>query len=486
MIILIADDEKLIRFTMKSMLNDILGSDCTYIEAANGHEFVKLCQKSMPDIAFVDIKMPYMDGITAIAECQKFSPTTEFVVISGYSDFEYAKKCIPLNITEYLLKPVEEEKLAEIIKILEKKLEYVKNQSNSRFQLLLINSFNYLFTFGKDSEYAEPRLDTAESYYVFGTYIKYSKKKHILYNELQKTFINSVNKFGNTINKQHSNYCLIYSNDGTPYFIFKAFKRYETSIIKQMQRICSLINTNGLTISLIYFKENHLSNIYDICEHLDETYYICMNYPNKSIIEYNTNTITSAQREILLLINQLLIAYIDADEVVYTDRMNKLWNYPMSIDVTVKLKYIANYIECITGYEVQSSNFKCFCKSLVNMGTTIYKNIEKPDNDIIEQIKTYIGKNYMYNISINQISDRFNLTPNYVSTIFHKRVGCKFMDYLTDIRISDAKRLLIKNNTASVKDIAIMVGYMNPRHFSTLFQKSTGITPTAYRKVHGL
>ena len=59
----------------------------------------------------------------------------------------------------------------------------------------------------------------------------------------------------------------------------------------------------------------------------------------------------------------------------------------------------------------------------------------------------------------------------------------KLIDYLTQVRMEAAKKLLCENITASVQDIALMVGYNSSRHFSTLFQKQTGMTPSSYRRV---
>lgn len=97
MVILVADDDRLIRFTIKSMLGDILGdSGNIFLEAANGRDMVRMCREGKPDVAFVDIRMPYLDGLQAIEECKKYSEWTEYVVVSGYSDFAHARKGIRL------------------------------------------------------------------------------------------------------------------------------------------------------------------------------------------------------------------------------------------------------------------------------------------------------------------------------------------------------------------------------------------------------
>lgn len=481
MIILIADDDKLIRFTMKSMLNDILTADCTFLEAGNGKELLHSCLKYSPDIAFVDIKMPLMDGLTAIEQCREASSLTEFVVISGYSEFEYAKKCITLDVTEYLLKPVEEESLRKILEVLKEKLEHTKTQSNSTFRLLLLNSFNYLSTVGDALDFEEPELEEGEFYFVFYAFFQYSKNKQTQYKQLQQHLVKKSKQLGSILIKQHQNYSLIYTNEGNPCFVFKTHFNYETSLRRSMEKIASPIQMDGILFSMVYFKNDSFSGIYNTCERLDKSQSFCLNYPNGSFIPFSCNQ-QFPDQACLSLVNQLLDSYQNADEVLYHTLAGKIYDYLKDKGPLSNLHTIAANIECITGFPVASEDSKSFYNSLKELEQSIYTNIVKPDNNMIDQIKDHIDRNYMNDISINQIAELFDLTPNYLSALFHQKAKQKFIDYLTGVRIIHAKKLLIQNNTASVKDIALMVGYNSPRHFSTLFQKMLGMTPSAYRR----
>ena len=96
--------------------------------------------------------------------------------------------------------------------------------------------------------------------------------------------------------------------------------------------------------------------------------------------------------------------------------------------------------------------------------------------------KTYVEDHYMEDICINTISSVCGITPNYLSKLFHQKEGMRFMDYLTQVRISHAKRLLISPSFSSIGEVAEQVGYNGARHFSKVFQKITGQTPSEYRK----
>ena len=107
--------------------------------------------------------------------------------------------------------------------------------------------------------------------------------------------------------------------------------------------------------------------------------------------------------------------------------------------------------------------------------------LEEEDSQKGKFMTFQTGKEF-FGISISQIADEFGLTANYLSTLFHRKTGGKFIDYLTNIRMEAAKKLLVQNVSATVQDVALMVGYNSARHFSSLFQKQTGETPSSYRK----
>ena len=67
-------------------------------------------------MVLTDIRMPYMDGLTLAEKIRQRYPSMKVVIFSGYDDFEYAQKAIKLNVTEYILKPVNVEELTSILK----------------------------------------------------------------------------------------------------------------------------------------------------------------------------------------------------------------------------------------------------------------------------------------------------------------------------------------------------------------------------------
>ena len=105
--ILVADDEAPARFLLKSFLADEGFSPEDIGEACDGLELVSLVQAERPRLCFVDIRMPGMDGLDALRICVPQATGTSWVIVSSYSEFEYARAALRLGITEYLVKPVD-------------------------------------------------------------------------------------------------------------------------------------------------------------------------------------------------------------------------------------------------------------------------------------------------------------------------------------------------------------------------------------------
>lgn len=232
----------------------------------------------------------------------------------------------------------------------------------------------------------------------------------------------------------------------------------------------------------MYISIKNIKDIYFECEKLDNCIGIEMNYPTGTVNEVIADHVQEETKEILKNTFFLLNAWERVDAVAYKEVLNDMYRKYKDIETDVNLECLSQYCGLIMQREISFETYKAFCRSFVEISESMYGNVEGADLDIVGKVKSYIEKYYMNDIGIGQIAESFDITPNYLSSIFHQRAGCKFVDYLTEVRISNAKRLLVQNQTASVKDIAVMVGYSSSRYFATIFQKITGVKPSAYRK----
>ena len=120
--IVIAEDEQRSREGLCRLIEGLGGDYQLVGTAANGAAALDMILTLKPDTVFTDIKMPVMDGIEVAAQVRARGVKTEFVIISGYADFEYARKSISLDVAEYLLKPVTLEDVQRALKRVEERL----------------------------------------------------------------------------------------------------------------------------------------------------------------------------------------------------------------------------------------------------------------------------------------------------------------------------------------------------------------------------
>lgn len=102
---------------------------------------------------------------------------------------------------------------------------------------------------------------------------------------------------------------------------------------------------------------------------------------------------------------------------------------------------------------------------------------------LTDKVKAYIGEHYNENISRQELADMMFVNSDYLSRIFNKETGMPLPDYIMQVRMEEAKRLL--HTDATVSDIAIRVGIDNYSYFSTVFKKYIGMTPMEYRRQKG-
>jgi two-component system response regulator YesN len=174
--IVIVEDEHLIR---KGLINTIdwLGMECIIIgEAANGMEGLERILELRPDLVITDIKMPLMSGVDMLQNASE-QHDFEKIILTSYGEFEYAKKAIDLRVFDYLLKPIDEDKLKNVIQKVKDKIEesnilkQFKNAIKDYKNIELVNVEFYLKTSNNKSKYTQEAIK----------YIKenYSKKANI-------------------------------------------------------------------------------------------------------------------------------------------------------------------------------------------------------------------------------------------------------------------------------------------------------------------
>ena len=109
------------------------------------------------------------------------------------------------------------------------------------------------------------------------------------------------------------------------------------------------------------------------------------------------------------------------------------------------------------------------------------ENNGKPENNAMGQIIRYVKQHHTRNITLDEVCEHFSYSRSYVSHMFKKTTGQGFREYLTQIRVEDAKALL-QYSRLGITEIALSVGFTDSNYFSKVFKLHTGMSPVAYRK----
>ena len=124
-----------------------------------------------------------------------------------------------------------------------------------------------------------------------------------------------------------------------------------------------------------------------------------------------------------------------------------------------------------------------FAQALFDATSQLLQRASDAD-DIIARVTAYIQQNFRENIDRDDVAAVAYITPNYLSKQFRSKMGMNLREYINQIRVDEAKRLLLSTNLP-VSEVAGMAGYENISYFSTVFRKRTGMSPVDWRNSGG-
>lgn len=198
--VIIAEDEELLLHSLAKKVEALDVNFEVIGKAQTGVQAYELVSQFTPDLVITDIRMPEMDGITLLQKIREKFPLIDFIITSGYSDFEYAKNAIHLKVTEYLLKPVDPDELKDALISLKNKYELQQSSFDDIFntntahntpcQIAAILKDYLLQNFNKDINFnlIANNMNYSPSYLtkIFYQYYECSPSKYLISLRIQK------------------------------------------------------------------------------------------------------------------------------------------------------------------------------------------------------------------------------------------------------------------------------------------------------------
>jgi two-component system response regulator YesN len=525
--LIIADDEKWVRTAVKTLIPfEELGLSLAS-EAANGIEALELCRQHEPDILVTDIMMPGLTGLELTKELRRLFPKLKIIIISGYNDFEYARTAMKYGITDYLLKPVEENELIQVLKRirseideearLSKALEAGEEQMKKALPVMCETFLNQLITRNSmTAEYIKSELQRYGIEMPNNTFIlcvtvpdeprkaEADKNRDCVYRSIVKR---AMKRYAGAVTFPlvHDRNVLIsiINNDNTAAGIREALR---VSGLILGRKLDMSISTG---ISTPTHQPGMLPDIYAKAWEALETKFW---KGNGTIAPYNPGMLTedrliSLSEETLNKITlnlklsnmQTAVSYVETLCASLRKDGNLkpavvkefFWQFLQSIMIMLNVQLTFIRHETMVSGEHPYDRIKetlfisslesCVCDLLQKIFNFYHDKNPLDNNNLVENAKKIIEKNFAGDISLEQVAKHVHLSPAYLSELFKKETGMSFIDYKTIIRIEHAKKLL-ETPAMNISEISGKVGYSDPKYFSKLFKRITGKTIYEYRK----
>lgn len=512
--LLVADDEPIAVESVEFMLQKNFPGLFQIKSCSTGKLVVELAAVFHPDVVVVDVDMPGISGIEAIRQIKEQNSTAVFVIISAYDYFDYAQEAVKLGVTEYMLKPFNEEGFTALFKRI---LALLDNQQTSKQNILeqqekwlmsipvLENSFiNSLNQLGEcDVANVENTCKLLGHRDVGGFVIIFS----LCWEDGEKLDKLSYSAFCHDIRRTYK--CILGSRkDCIITYVFDEdgglYTNAEESITKLKQRAAALgehmlvgVGTRQHTISEAHrsYKEarsavNMLKE--GVVDHING---------NILFMERLLKEESPRQKRDVLYIEEKICAGMEnEDPVLVVNELDAYINRAKTGEES--FASVRNAIADLwlnlgrrlgTPAETARTELNSLLKSedtdaladavrdiVVSTAVMLEMRKRKKATSIVERAEKYISEHYAQAISLDDVAQSVNLSQHYFSRFFKQEKGVGFADYLAKVRIDHAIELLLMDEL-SVKEIAYMVGFNDPNYFSKAFKKITGFTPLEYK-----
>ncbi|MDC7236110.1 MAG: response regulator [Spirochaetales bacterium] len=494
---ILADDEPVIVKGLTRLIDwkqkgiQIAGS------ASDGNRALELVRTIKPDILISDINMPGHTGIELLKIINSEQIPTRVIFISGFHEFEYAHAALKYGAVDYLLKPISESQLeSALLKAVDKPFNSEKTglpepealsppqlpdsgqgfysviqlciesqdfteSTEGEKDIITFSTANLIRDYFSDKELTHWILERDSRLFLL---LFHSQEKHLellverhvyqiirlIKESLNQRLIAAVGKtVDSSENLEKAFLCsqqimenrFFYSDENILYYKDTRAKRYSLDDLynRQQKLIESVVkyspDKTGETIN------SYLTALRDVT------------FGNKeATISFCLGAMVSLKKT--LETEEIHLNVLDFDDQKVLNEAYKLRSY-MDLD-----QWFHSQLEIISG-EYQA-----------------YR--ESRTHPEIDKIKKYIENHYSDNIRLQDLADLVFLHPNYISGHFKKFTGKNFKDYLTDVRMAEAEKLLTASDL-KVYEVAEHVGFTDYRHFSEVFKKKFGVSPRKFK-----
>ena len=501
-------------------------------EAGDGEMALPEIRKIKPDVIITDIRMPFMDGLSLCHILKQEMPQIHIIIMSGFDDFEYARRAITEGVDRYLSKPVTRKDMKEALEELRQKIETDREQQSFIDQYQL-----------ESREYEQfQRRKFLES--VFGGKLSVEK----IYEEAGRLNLDVSASCCNLIlycvsgceqNGTGEETSEIKNTEADLAGYFLRFKEYILSRWN-MNAYCVIVRGDRDTV--IDYTRRGVDKVTEICGSLgkDSCWYVtagtpverfsqlreCFDganhafsrrywRPEEHVLEQILSEPDTADKERDTLQN-LDAASVDPailERFLSSGQMNEVEGFTdsflESLGDVLKSKLFRNYLmlsvrfaamqsaassgvpneqfmeglpEIAGKLELETGEMKEYTETLLKAAISVRdKKTNIQGNQVLKDAIKYIEEHYTdEQISLNSVASSVGVSGSYLSSLFSREMNQTFVEYVTGKKMEKARQLL-REEQVHTAEAAAAVGYRDPHYFSFVFRRTQGCTPREYR-----
>lgn len=485
--ILIADDMPMQVRMLENHLRAVRPSDVIWT-TCSGTEALQIVQNNQIDLFLSDIRMPQLDGLTLLRQVRRISPATQVVFITGYALFEYAHEALQQGAADFLVKPVDFDELDAKIALLEKDMLRKKEELSMRLQ----QERQFALAKWKSESYEELTED----------------EQAILRNEFHSGWMLEVyfsadgtpllDSFCKDLDIFLGKACILLPQNRNQFrhamIILQGEVHRQEALLHYLQQWNSrqdmrmglsswqadLVAAGALVQQLCHQAADlafyHCARVVQQCTPRmvgapslpapDDLFRMCslLDDKHQDALKDALSLLHRQQSDVAQLLEQTVLCFAQVADLA-------------DIDFADGRRSLASDLRCVQTWDAYADVFQCYAEEM-------HQQLMRLEIDPVQSCVKYLWQHYGEPLSLNDMAQRAHMSPSYFSSLFKKRIGSGFVDYLTEIRLESAAEALLKHRDATVNAISEACGYADARYFVRQFQKRYGMTPTLYRRKH--
>lgn len=518
--VLIVDDEPIARASLTYLIDwESCGFSIT-AEASNGQQALELMQNEYFSLVVTDVRMPVTDGLTFISELRKFSDTP-VIILSGYEDFEYARQGLKMGVQDYLLKPVDEDDLIEVLRRMNEQLEkqyWASRQLNRGLSAL---QENFLRKWGSGGLKSSKQFDEQR---ILAGWPVLDGRYGCLIAELDQETDNEAAWSPEELElRRFSARNIIEEVCGAAGIVFELTEErfgilirlsneehVEEKLEHDARRISDSVASFGkqtVSIGIGSVADDYTGVpgcLEDAAKALDGKFLT----GNRSILSKEMFTASSADLKALKQLDtELLDAVRTYRKNQIAELLDRIWVIFRSgqvqeslmktflLDILVQLfrmlKDAGANEHLVFDHEYDDYGRVMKAKTMDELlmfmidkcqevVDSLLRQRDVQPNQSIEEVKAWVAEHYGSNISLRGIAAKLYMNPVYLGQLFKTHTDMSFNDYLLKVRMEKAIDLLLHSDK-KVYEIAYDVGYKQLDWFYKKFKAYTGISAGEYR-----